>query len=129
MQMLRYKVFKKVKPKELNGRILTGQMFLELCEAYSASINEGQVPSIEGAWTSLCKNENLRRMKQTIENYERLMDDGSYVDKQKTQCIEYAALKKLNKDTTAMVLDQFKEDVFGGQEQIGPCLSKIEEQI
>ena len=57
------------------------------------------------------------------------MDDGSYVDKQKTQCIEYAALKKLNKDVMAVVLDQFKEDVFGGQEQIGPCLAKIEEQI
>ena len=27
------------------------------------------------------------------------------------------------------MLDQFKEDVFGGQEQIGPCLTKIEEQI
>jgi len=63
MQTFRQKVFKKIKPKQLNGRTLTGQMFFELCESYSSSINTGKVPSIEGAWTSLCKNENLRRMK------------------------------------------------------------------
>ena len=59
-------------------------MFFELCESYSSSINTGKVPSIEGAWTSLCKNENLRRMKQTVEDYEKQMDAGSYIDAKKT---------------------------------------------
>lgn len=62
MSNLRQKAFKKVRPKQLNGKTLTGQMFLELCEAYCDSINKGSVPSIEGAWTSLCKNENLRNI-------------------------------------------------------------------
>ena len=39
MKNLRQKVFKKVKIKKLNGRSLTGQMFIELCQAYTDSIN------------------------------------------------------------------------------------------
>jgi hypothetical protein len=54
----------------MNGKTLTAQMFLELCHAYTDSINKGSVPNIESAWTSLCKNENMRNIKQTISNYE-----------------------------------------------------------
>ena len=71
MQTLREKVFKRVKPKQLNGKFLTGQMFLELCQAYTESINKGSVPSIQSAWTNLCKNENLRAIKDAITSYEK----------------------------------------------------------
>jgi hypothetical protein len=35
-------------------------MFLELCHAYTESINKGSVPSINSAWSNVCKNENYR---------------------------------------------------------------------
>ena len=56
MQQLRHKVYRKVKHKKLNGKVLTGEMFLELCQTYVAAINEGSVPSINSAWSSLCES-------------------------------------------------------------------------
>jgi len=54
MNQLRGKIFKRVKPKVLNGKYITGEMFLELCHAYTEAINKGSVPCIESAWTYLC---------------------------------------------------------------------------
>jgi hypothetical protein len=58
MIALRSKIFKKVKPKMLNGKHITGEMLLELCQSYTSAINTGSVPCIESAWTYLCVNEN-----------------------------------------------------------------------
>ena len=127
MQHLRQKVFKKVKPKQLNGRILTGQLFLELCHAYTESINKGSVPSIEGAWISLCKNENLRSMKEATRKYEKEMNERSFLDAKKQKCIEYQDLKILNKTVTAEVLAEFRLQAFG--DDIEECISKIEKDI
>lgn len=54
MNFLRQRIFKRVKPKQLNGKYITGEMLLELCNAYAISINKGSVPCIESAWTYLC---------------------------------------------------------------------------
>ena len=55
METLRAKIFNKVRPKSLNGRFVTGETLLELCEAYTHAINQGNVPCIESAWTYVCK--------------------------------------------------------------------------
>ena len=60
METLRAKIFKRVHPKSLNGRFITGETLLELCEAYTQAINQGNVPCIESAWSYVCKNESLR---------------------------------------------------------------------
>lgn len=57
MNTLRSRIYKRAKPKVLNGRYITGEMFLELCQAYTEAINKGSVPCIESAWTYLCQNE------------------------------------------------------------------------
>ena len=57
MTQLRTKVFKRVKPKTLNERAITGETLLQLCHAYTEAINNGGVPCIESAWTYLCENE------------------------------------------------------------------------
>ena len=46
MHLLRSKIFKKVRPKQLNGKQVTGEMLLELASAYVSAINEGSVPNI-----------------------------------------------------------------------------------
>ena len=51
---LRQKIFKKVKPKTLNNKQLTGEMLLELATAYTQAINEGSVPNIQNAWSYVC---------------------------------------------------------------------------
>lgn len=57
MDSLRTRIYKKVKPKMLNGKLISGEMLLELCLAYTEAINKGSVPCIESAWTYLCQNE------------------------------------------------------------------------
>lgn len=49
-----------MKAKALNGRLITGEMLLELCLSYTEAINRGGVPCIESAWNYLCKNESQR---------------------------------------------------------------------
>jgi hypothetical protein len=66
MTQLRQKIFKKVKPKVLNGRFITGEMLLELCTSYTTAINKGSVPCIESAWTYICQNETQRAFQETL---------------------------------------------------------------
>ena len=54
VNQLRNKIYKRVKPKQLNNKYLTGQMLLELCYAYTNAINTGSVPNIQNAWTYVC---------------------------------------------------------------------------
>lgn len=57
MTALRSKIFKRVKPKTLHGTFITGESLLQLASAYCDAINQGGVPCIESAWTSVCKQE------------------------------------------------------------------------
>ena len=43
---LRSRIYKRTKPKSLNGKVLNGEMLLELCIAYTDAINTGSVPNI-----------------------------------------------------------------------------------
>ena len=54
VSVLRTKIFHQVKPKQINGRFITGEMLLELCHSYADAINGGSVPSIQNAWTYVC---------------------------------------------------------------------------
>jgi len=54
---LRQRILKKVKPKQMHGKPVTGEMLLELADAYTDSINSGKVPNIQHAWTYVCQNE------------------------------------------------------------------------
>lgn len=69
MTALRARIFRRVKPKSLNGRNLTGTTLLELCYAYTEAINRGAVPCIESAWTSVCKSECKRAVQQALTGY------------------------------------------------------------
>ena len=55
--VLRRKVIGRIKPKQLNGKKLSGAMMATLAESYVTAINEGAVPNIESAWSYICKNE------------------------------------------------------------------------
>lgn len=47
---LRSRMLKKVKPKTLRGRIISGSMLIELAESYIGAMNDGKVPTIDTAW-------------------------------------------------------------------------------
>lgn len=109
--------------------MLTGQMFLELCEAYSGSINKGSVPSIKSAWTNLCKSENLRAIQEAIRNYEMTMDQRVYITtgKVKKPNVDYQGLKQAHKEVKEDVVEGFKTKAFG--DGLAECVQTIEKEV
>ena len=55
---IRKKIFKKIKPKMLNGISLNGGMLSELIKIYVEVVNSGGVPNIDYAWNNLQKHES-----------------------------------------------------------------------
>lgn len=72
---LRAKIFKRVKPKTLNGKFITGEMLLELCQSYATAINKGSVPSIKNAWSYVWQNECERAIQESIRSFEDSMNE------------------------------------------------------
>lgn len=66
---LRKAIIGKMKPKQINGRILTGEMYAELVSSYVDSINNGSVPNIESSWTYVCRQECLKAMDIGLDLY------------------------------------------------------------
>ena len=58
VETVREKILNNVKVKELNGKVLNGNMLVELARQYVTAINNGSVPNIENAWSFICKSEN-----------------------------------------------------------------------
>jgi hypothetical protein len=57
----------------LNGKQLTGEMILELAQAYTSAINSGSVPNIQNAWTYVCQNECHRAIEEAVSKYSEKM--------------------------------------------------------
>ena len=67
---LRRKVLNRIKPKQLNGKNLTGSMLATLAENYTKAINGGAVPNIESAWTYICQTESQKGFDMALEKFE-----------------------------------------------------------
>lgn len=50
VEVLRSRMLKKVKPKTLQGKVISGSMLIELAESYTSAMNTGKVPTIDTAW-------------------------------------------------------------------------------
>ena len=57
----------KARPKELFGTPISGAFLAGLAEIYTQAINEGAVPNIENAWSSVCRAEALKALKRSVE--------------------------------------------------------------
>eukprot|EP00357_Protocruzia_adherens_P021897 CAMPEP_0115015452 /NCGR_PEP_ID=MMETSP0216-20121206/26784_1 /TAXON_ID=223996 /ORGANISM="Protocruzia adherens, Strain Boccale" /LENGTH=1622 /DNA_ID=CAMNT_0002385589 /DNA_START=185 /DNA_END=5053 /DNA_ORIENTATION=+ len=73
---LRKKVLNRMKPKMLNGKKLTGDMFSHLVKSYVVAINNGAVPCIDSAWNYICKNACQKALTQSIDLYDAQFMDG-----------------------------------------------------
>ena len=61
---------RRIKPKKLKNRKLTGLTFLELANTYISAINSGSLPNLESAWRNLNtfeNNQSVRRIKENID--------------------------------------------------------------
>ena len=72
---LRRKVINRIRPKMLNGKKLTGSMLATLAESYMVAINNGAVPSIENAWSYICKSECHKAIEESLTKFEEVLKD------------------------------------------------------
>ena len=77
VMQLRRKVINRVKPKTLNGKILTGPMLANLTNSYVSAINKGVVPNIDNAWNYICKNECNKAIDESIQMFEEELKEGA----------------------------------------------------
>lgn len=70
---LRKKILGRCKIKSLNGKNLNGEMLANLIEAYVKAINYGAVPSIENAWTYICKTECTKSLQNAQDIYDKIL--------------------------------------------------------
>ncbi|CAD8065990.1 unnamed protein product [Paramecium primaurelia] len=73
---LRKKILNRIRPKILNGKTLSGQMYCDLIRSYVTAINNGAVPAIESAWTYICKNECQKAVAEAFDTYEQILKEN-----------------------------------------------------
>lgn len=110
MEHLRAKIFKKVKPKQLNGKAVTGEMLLELAQAYTSAINEGSVPNIQNAWSYVCQNECNRAIEESIYRYNIEMERPMAQAKAN---MDQTILKKAHQTIREQCVSIFKQKALG----------------
>ena len=128
MGQLRAKVFKRVRPKMLHGKQITGETLLELTEAYVLAINKGSVPCIESAWSYICKNECDRAFKAALFLYKQNIQSLSLNEQ------TLASLKSHSKEAKTLALKLFKDkaidfsanDIEGEDKSLGDFEEKLE---
>jgi Guanylate-binding protein, C-terminal domain len=107
---LRAKIYKKVKPKTLNSKYITGEMLLELCYAYTTAINTGSVPNIQNAWSYVCQNECQRAIQESINSYENSM--RNVLQNAKEKCDEQL-IKSEHRPSRDLSVNIFKQKAVG----------------
>lgn len=70
LREVRRKILFRIKPKELNGRFLSGSNLAQLACIYVEAINCGQIPNIEHAWSFISKQECQKALEQSLANFE-----------------------------------------------------------
>ncbi len=68
---LRQRVLQNVKVKTINGHTINGSEWITLVQLYVDAINTGAVPSIQSAWTYLCKQGAEQALDATKQSFER----------------------------------------------------------
>ena len=108
---LRKKILEKMKPKTLNGRNLSGDMYVGLMNSYVTSINEGTVPNIENAWTYLCREQAEKAIEESLQAYDKMVNESLMTRIPMT----LEELKTQHRMVVQNALDTYKEKLIGDE--------------
>ena len=103
---LREMIYSTVKPKNFGGKVLSGEMLIELVESIINSINDGAIPVIENSWKYITNNECIKNIKSLIEYYTKNITNFQKTNLEKENLFE--ELQKYNEELTQEILDNFK---------------------
>lgn len=70
MMYLRKTVLNRIRPKQIDGKSLSGAMYAGLVHSYIRAINEGAVPNIENAWSYVCQSECMKAAQEGADAYD-----------------------------------------------------------
>merc|ERR1719460_1195436 len=69
------KVYTSLKPKKIDGGVVTGPMLARLASEYCNAINGSVVPTIQSAWTSVVQHQLRLCLKDAVQAYRAQMND------------------------------------------------------
>jgi hypothetical protein len=73
IETLRRKLYGKVRPKEMYGKLITGPMLVTLSASYVDAINSGGVPTISNAWERVVESQCSEAGEQAFNEYQSYM--------------------------------------------------------
>ena len=106
--MLKNKIYMKIKPKTFNNKILSGQMLIDLLESVVNAINEGAIPVIENSWNYIANNECLKSIKENTENFRKLI--LIYQKENLTKPDFFNDLQRYSQKLIDEIISKFKEE-------------------
>ena len=107
-EMLRNKIYMKIKPKNFNGKILSGQMLINLLESIIEAINEGAIPVIENSWKYITNNECLKSIRENVEYFTKLIKD--YQKENITKSNFFNDLQEFGQSMIEEIVNKFKNE-------------------
>jgi hypothetical protein len=105
-------IFRKVKPKSLNGKLVTGEMLGGLAIAYTEAINKGSVPNIEGAWNYVCQTECIKSSQTCLKQFDALMKAALPI-----MPVTLEQLEEAEEKVELEVLQLYRQSAVGSQAQ------------
>ena len=106
--MLKNKIYMKIKPKTFNGRILSGQMLIDLLESVVNAINDGAIPVIENSWNYIANNECLKSIKEYTDNYKKAI--LIYQKENLTKNDFFNELQRYSQNLIEEIINKFREE-------------------
>lgn len=141
-ELIRKKVLKKVKPKMFNGSTVDSEALLFLANRYAESINQGKLPSIDGAWNYVMKEKAQELSRECVSKVEELyqkdpeiqqivQQDGDWRTAIRTKLVSAYKQKNLvvekgESEAQITALEKKLEDKF---DQISKTLAASNQQI
>ena len=106
--MLKNKIYMKIKPKTFNGKILSGEMLINLLESVVNAINEGAIPVIENSWNYIANNECQKLIKENTENFRKLI--LQYQKENLTKNDFFNELQRYSQNLIEELISKFREE-------------------
>ena len=106
--MLKNKIYMKIKPKTFNNKILSGQMLIDLLESVVNAINEGAIPVIENSWNYIANNECLKSIKENTDNFRKLI--LIYQKENITKNDFFNELQRYSQNLIEEIINKFREE-------------------
>ena len=107
-EMLRNKIYMKIKPKNFNGKILSGQMLINLLESIIEAINEGAIPVIENSWKYITNNECLKSIRENVDYFIKLIKE--YQKENITKSNFFNDLQEFSQTMIEEIVNKFKNE-------------------